>query len=380
MTDSIHVRTVAGKADLKAFLDLPFRLYAEDPNWVAPLYLERYEHLDPKKNPYFQHAEVALFLAYRGGRVAGRISAQLCRLRSERHGDGAGQFGFLEAEDDPAVFAALLDTASAWLAARGASSMQGPFSFSINDELGLLIQGHDTPPSMMMAHALPYYARRLEEQGFAKAKDVIAYDCTDTGKEQRILQASLKRALANKDIVLRPLDKKKLMRELEIIVSIANDAWSDNWGFVPWTKEEMTALGNNLKLLVSGDYIAITEYRGEPAAMAVSLPNINEWIAGLDGKLLPFGWAKLAWNLLARPPKSVRFPLMGVRKAYHGTSIGGVLGMAAVARVRNYHVGRGTMKGELSWILEDNMPMRHIIETFGGRPYKTYRIYEKPIT
>jgi hypothetical protein len=380
MTDSIHVREVAGKADLRAFLDLPFRLYAKDPHWVAPLYLERYEHLDPKKNPYFQHAEVALFLASRGDRVVGRISAQLCRLRTARHGDGAGQFGFIEAEDDPEVFKALLGAASSWLAARGATSLQGPFNFSINDEMGLLVEGHDTPPSMMMAHAMPYYAHRIEEQGFAKAKDMIAYDFADPGEEQRLLKASLKRALANKDITLRPLDKKKLMRELEIIVSIANDAWSDNWGFVPWTQEEMTALGNNLKLLVSGDYIAIAEYKGEPAAMAVSLPNINDWITGLNGKLLPFGWAKLAWNLFARPPRAVRFPLMGVRKAYHGTSIGGVLGMAAIARVRNYHVSRGTMKGELSWILEDNMPVRHMIETFGGKPYKTYRIYEKPIT
>jgi GNAT superfamily N-acetyltransferase len=380
MTRAISVRPVTGKADLKAFLDLPFRLYANDPNWVAPLYLERLEHLDPKKNPYFRHAEVALFLAYEGTRPVGRVSAQFCRLRAARHGDGVGQFGFLEAVDDPAVFAALFAKASEWLAAQGASRLQGPFNFSINDELGLLVEGFDTPPSMMMAHALPYYAGRIEEQGFAKAKDMIAYDFADSGELPRVLQLSLKRAQANPDIRLRPLDKKKLMSELEIIVSIANDAWSSNWGFVPWTQEEMTALGNNLKLLVTGDYIAIAEYKGEPAAMAVSLPNINDWIAGLNGKLLPFGWARLAWNLFARPPRSIRMPLMGVRKAYHGSAIGGVLGMAALARVRNYHVSRGTMKGELSWILEDNMPMRHMIEAFGGKPYKTYRIYEKPIT
>jgi GNAT superfamily N-acetyltransferase len=380
MTDSITVRPVDGKADLKAFLDLPFRLYAKDPHWVAPLYLERFEHLDPKKNPYFQHAEVALFLAFDGARPVGRISAQLCRLRSALYGDGVGQFGFLEAVDDPAVFAALFEAASTWLAAKGVGRLQGPFNFSINDEMGLLIDGFDAPPSMMMAHALPYYARHLQDLGFAKAKDVIAYDFADPGELPRTLQVSLKRALANPDIRVRPLDKKKLMSELEIIVSIANDAWSSNWGFVPWTQEEMTALGNNLKLLVTGDYIAIAEYKGAPAAMAVSLPNINDWIRGLDGRLLPLGWAKLAWNLLARPPHSIRLPLMGVRKAYHGTSLGGILGMAALARVRNYHVARGTRKGELSWILEDNMPMRHMIEAFGGRPYKTYRIFEKAIT
>ena len=377
MTQPISVRPVSGKADLKAFLDLPFGLYRQDPHWVAPLYLERLEHLDPRKNPYFRHAEVALFLAFRGERPVGRITAQACRLRAERFADGTGQFGFLEAEDDPAVFAALFEAASSWLAARGLSRMQGPFNFSINDEMGLLVEGFDTPPSMMMGHALPYYATRLEELGFAKAKDVIAYDFEDPGHIPRTLKAAYDRALANPDIAVRPLDKKRLMRELEIIVAIANDAWSENWGFVPWTQEEMTALGNNLKLLVTGDYIAIAEYKGEPAAMAVSLPNINDWIRGLDGRLLPFGWAKLAWNLMARPPRSVRMPLMGVRKAFHGTAMGGVLGMAALARVRSYHVSRGTMRGELSWILEDNMRMRRMIETFGGKAYKTYRIYEK---
>ena len=380
MTQPISVRPVGGKADLKAFLDLPFGLYRQDPNWVAPLYLERLEHLDPGKNPYFRHAEVALFLAFRGERLVGRISAQACRLRAERFADGTGQFGFLEAEDDPAVFAALFEAASSWLKARGMSRMQGPFNFSINDEMGLLIEGFDTPPSMMMGHALPYYATRLEELGFTKAKDVIAYDFEDPGEIPRTLKAAYDRALANPDIAVRPLDKKRLMRELEIIVAIANDAWSENWGFVPWTQEEMTALGNNLKLLVTGDYIAIAEYKGEPAAMAVSLPNINDWIRGLDGRLLPFGWAKLAWNLMARPPRSVRMPLMGVRKAFHGTAMGGVLGMAALARVRSYHVSRGTMRGELSWILEDNKRMRRMIETFGGRAYKTYRIYEREIS
>jgi hypothetical protein len=230
-----------------------------------------------------------------------------------------------------------------------------------------------------MGHALPHYRARLEELGFVKAKDVIAYDFEDSGEVPRMLQTVHDRVQSNPDIRVRPLDKKHLMRELEIIVSIANDAWSENWGFVPWTQEEMTALGNNLKMLVTGDYIAIAEYKGEPAAMAVSLPNINDWIHGLNGRLLPFGWASLAFNLLGRPPRSIRMPLMGVRKAYHGSALGGVLGMAAIARVRSYHVSRGTMKGELSWILEDNTRMRRMIEAFGGRPYKTYRIYETAI-
>lgn len=379
MSQTVSVRPVRGREDLKAFLDVPFAIYASDPNWVAPLHVERLEHLDPAKNPYFRHAEVELFLAVRGDRPVGRISAQLCRLRSERYADGVGQFGFLEAENDPAVFEALFDAAASWLKQRGATAIQGPFSFSINDETGLLVDGFDTPPFVMMGHALPYYGERLEELGFTKAKDVLAYDLFASKEVPRALKSAYEKALSDKDVTLRPLDKKQLLKELQIVVSIANDAWSDNWGFVPWTEEEMTALANNLKMLVTGDYIAIAEYKGEPAAMAITLPNINDWIAGLDGRLLPFGWAKLAWNLFARPPKSVRMPLMGLRRKYHGTTVGAVLGMAVIARVRNYHVGRGTTRGEASWILEDNMPMRRMIETFGGKPYKTYRIYEKLI-
>lgn len=378
MRQSISVTPVRDKAGKKAFLDLPFGLYRNDPNWVAPLYIERFEHLDPKKNPYFKHAEVELFLAWRDGKPVGRISAQLCRLRSERYQDGAGQFGFLEAENDPAVFEALFETAQAWLKQRGATRVQGPFSFSINDETGLLVDGFGTPPNMMMGHGLSYYPERVEEQGFAKVKDVIAYEYVDSGQLPRSVRKAYDKASADKDIVIRPLDKKRLMQELETVVSISNDAWSENWGFVPWTQDEMTALGNNLKMLVTGDYIAIAEYRGEPAAMAISLPNINEWIAGLDGRLLPFGIVKLVRSLF-RPPRSIRIPLMGLRRKFHATPLGAALTMAAIARVRDYHVGRGTVHAELSWILEDNMPMRRMIEAFGAKPYKTYRVYEKPL-
>ena len=379
MTDGITVHPVRDKAGKRRFLDLPFSLYAGDPNWVAPLYVERFEHLDPAKNPYFLHAEAELFVAMRGGRPVGRISAQLCRLRSELYQDGVGQFGFLEAEDDEAVFRALFESASGWLRQRGASRIQGPFSFSINDETGLLVDGFDTPPNMMMGHAAPYYGARVEQQGFVKVKDVIAYRYQDQGALPRQVQVAYDKALSSPGVVIRPLDKKNLMRELEVVVAIANDAWSANWGFVPWTREEMTALGNNLKMLVSGDDIAIAEYRGEPIAMAISLPNVNEWIAGLRGRLLPFGWASLGWKLMTRPPRSVRMPLMGLRKRYHGTALGAAVTIAAIVRVRNHHLARGTKEAELSWILEDNRPMRRMIEAFGAEPYKTYRVYEKAI-
>lgn len=375
MADSITVRPVSGKADVRRFLDLPFALYRDDPNWVAPLYIERIEHLDPAKNPYFLHAEAQLFLAERDGKVVGRISAQSDRLRRQHHDDGVGQFGFLEAEDDAATFAAIFAAAGQWLTARGHRAIQGPFNFSINDEMGMLVDGFGTPPSMMMGHGLPYYARRMEEQGFAKAKDVIAYEIDTATELPRAMRATYEKALASAEIAIRPFDKKHLDRDLGIVIAIFNDAWAENWGFVPFTREELALLGKNLKMLVANEYIAIASYRGEPAAMAVTLPNINDWIAGLGGRLLPFGWATLAWNLLARPPRSVRMPLMGVLRKHHGTMVGSALAIGAIDTVRRYHAARGTRHAELSWILEDNMPMRRLIETIGARPYKTYRVY-----
>jgi GNAT superfamily N-acetyltransferase len=358
---TLRVTEVASSGDKDAFLRVPHLVFADDRNWVAPLDLERREHFDPKKNPYFQHAEVQLFIAYDNDRPVGRISAQVDRLRLEHHPDASGQFGFLDAVDDQKVFAALLQSAEAWLVAKGMKSIHGPFNFSINDEMGLLIQGFDTPPSMMMGHALPYYARHLEVQGYAKAKDVFAYDYDGLRPLPRAMQAMVDKIRASGDLVIRPLSKKNLDRDLAIIIDVFNDAWSANWGFVPMTREEITALGKNLRMLVGEQYISIASYKGEPAAMAVSLPNLNDWIRDLDGKLLPLGWAKLIWRMMVRPPSSVRMPLMGVRRNYHGTAIGSALALAVIDAVRSYHLCRGTKRAELSWILEDNMPMRRMI-------------------
>ena len=377
---SLRVTEALTKADRHAFLRVPHLVFANDRNWVAPLDLERKEHFDPGKNPYFQHAEVQLFVAYDGDRPVGRISAQLDRLRLEHHPDGNGQFGFLDAVDDPQVFAVLLQAAEAWLRKRDMKAAHGPFNFSINDEMGLLVAGFDWPPSMMMGHALPYYARHLEAQGYIKAKDVFAYDYDGLKPLPRSMQAMADKIKAAGDLTIRPLSKKNLDRDLAIIIDIFNDAWSQNWGFVPMTREEITVLGKNLKMLVGENYISIASYKGEPAAMAVSLPNLNDWIRDLNGKLLPMGWAKLAWRLLVKPPPSVRMPLMGVRRRYHGTVIGSALAFAVIDAVRSYHLAQGTKRAELSWILEDNMPMRRMIEALGATPYKTYRIYEKHLT
>ena len=375
----LTVRPISDKAGIRAFLDVPFPLYRNDPNWVAPLYLERLDHLNPKKNPYFQHADVQLFVAYRDGKPVGRISAQHDRLRLEHHKDNTGQFGFFESVDDVNVARALLDTAGGWLKARGLSRVQGPFNFSINDELGLLVRGFEHKPNMMMGHALPYYQGLMEANGLRKAKDLIAYYVDDLGPLPPLLMRVTKRALATGDIVIRPLDKKQIKRDIGIVMDIFNDAWSHNWGFVPFTSAELEKLANDMKMLVHGEYVTIVTYKGEYAAMSVTLPNLNDWIDGFGGKLLPFNWLKLAKSVMAKRPPSIRMPLLGVRKKFQDGVLGSALAVAAIDHVRNYHISRGTKSCEMSWILEDNMRIRHIIEELGSVAYKTYRIYEKDL-
>lgn len=379
MAGPITITPVRDKAGLSAFLQVPFAVFRDDPCWVPPLRLERQDHLDRKKNPYFRHAEAQLFVATVDGHPMGRISAQWDRLRNTHHKDDVGQFGFLDAPDQPEIFAALLSAAENWLRQRGALAAQGPFSFSINDETGCLIDGFDTPPSMMMGHARPHYGARIMEQGYRKAKDVIAYHFDGMLALPRAMDKMFGRAMADPDIAVRALDKSHLARDLDIIIAIFNDAWSGNWGFVPFTPEELTKLGQDLKLLVKNEYVAIATYKGEPAAMAVTLPNINDWIADLNGRLLPFGLPKLLWRMLTRPPATLRMPLMGVRKSHHGTAVGSALAISVIETLRRYHAGRGMVSAELSWILEDNMAMRRIVEGMGGKPYKTYRIFEKAL-
>ena len=378
-TEAIDVRLVSNKAGLKAFLSVPHIVYRDDPNWVPQLDVERREHLSASHNPYFEHAEAKLFVAYKGGAAVGRISAQVDRLRLERYDDNCGQFGFLEAIEDRAVFAALLEAAGNWLKSRGMTHLKGPFSFSINEETGLLVDGFDRPPSVMMGHAKPYYGDHLEALGFAKAKDVIAFDYDALVPLPRAMRSMVDKALKSGDMTIRTISKKNLKRDLDIIIDIFNDAWSDNWEFVPMTPAEIAALGKNLRFLVSEGYISIADWEGEPAAMAVTLPNINDWIADLGGKLLPFGWAKLVWRLYGGPPDSVRMPLMGVRRKFRSTPVGAALALGAIDAVRSYHVSRGTTRAELSWILEDNTAMRRILDGLGAKPYKTYRVYERAL-
>jgi hypothetical protein len=375
----MHVKPVIDKAGLGDFIAAPYAVYRNDPNWVPPLELERREHLSTRKNPYFQHAEAQLFVLYDNGTPAGRISAQIDRLHLERYNDSTGQFGFIDCIDSGEAYAKLFSAAEAWLGVKGMKRVQGPFSFSINDESGLLIKGFDRKPYMMMGHALPSAQKRIEERGYTKAKDLYAYEFEGRNNKQYLLDRLAKRATSSSAIKVRNFSKKNIASELKVIMNIFNDAWSENWNFVPFTEAEISALGKNLKLLVSEGYVTIAEIGGVPAAMAVTLPNINEWIHDLNGKLFPFNWTKLVYRLLSSQHTSVRLPLMGVLKKYHGTTTGSLLAMNVIEAVRSYHFSNGITRGELSWILEDNHGMRSIIEASGAVNYKTYRVYEKSL-
>jgi GNAT superfamily N-acetyltransferase len=376
---AIEVVPVQSSQHLAAFLNLPKRIYADDPNWIAPLDVERRMHLDVKKNPFFAHAEGRLFLAFANGEPVGRISAHFDRLHLQRYSDLTGNFGFLEAVDRQAVFDALLAVAENWLGEKELRRIQGPFNFSINDECGLLVDGFDTPPAVMMGHARPYYGDRLMAAGYGKAKDLLAYRLDMHKPLPRSLAGMLAKAGNSGKLSVRPLSKRNLARDLKIIIDIFNDAWSQNWNFVPMTEAEVSNLGNVLRYLLDEKHVAIAFYDGEPAAMIVTFPDFNLMCRDLDGRILPFGWAKLLWRMKLKRHEAFRVPLLGVKQRYRGSPLGTILVLSVIEAANRFHRSRGTMRCEFSWVLEDNLPMRRLIEVVGAEPYKTYRIYEKPI-
>ncbi len=360
----------------KDFIRLPYGIYRNDPNWIPPLEIERSMHLSPS-NPYFRHAKCAFWVAYLDGKPAGRISAQIDRLYLERYREKTGFFGMLEAEKQPGITKKLLETAEKWLASQGMEKIMGPFNLSINQECGLLIKGFDTPPSMMMGHAQRWYSSAIEAEGYQKAKDLLAYTIDTTEQERPEISRILEKTATG--MRTRGIDKSRLQDEMDRIFAIFNDAWSENWGFVPFTREEYMEIGSTMKYIADSRLIRIAEIDGEPAAFIVVLPNINEAIQDLDGRLFPFGWAKLLWRLKVRGIGSGRVLLMGVIRKYRDSLAGAALAYSLFSDVSYAVKALGMKQLELSWILEDNMIMRRIIESIGGKVYKTYRIYSKEL-
>lgn len=373
----IDVLPVRTKAELDRFIRVPMRLGAKDPNYIAPLIFERQESLSPKGNPFFEHAEVQFWLAVKDGRDVGRISAQIDQLNPQT-AEGVGHFGLIAAEDDPEVFTALFTAAEDWLRARGRTTAIGPVNLSTNEEVGLLVQGADTPPMFMMSHDAPHTPARIEGAGYRKARDIFAYECSVADDLPAPILRRVRKPPAD-GVTLRTLDMKRFDAEVRTLTDILNDAWAGNWGFTPTTEAETKALATTLKLVIDPRLTWFAEIDGEPAGFMVLLPNINEAIADLKGRLLPFGWAKLIWRLKVKGVKTGRVPLMGVKRAFAGTLRGQLLPFQLIDAVAQSARKLGYERYELSWILEDNQAMRRICDAGGARVYKTYRLYEKAL-
>ena len=326
-----------------------------------------------RKRRFFAHADWQGFVAYDNGKPCGRISAQIDHLYEPRYDEAVGYFGFIEAPDDQAWFDALIAEAKAWLAARGRTRMVGPFNLGVNQEVGLLVEGFNSPPYFMMGHHLPYYGERLEGAGLVGVQDMLAYLMDPDYKNPRVAEMLKKRYLG--DVRVRSINKKNIEVDLETMRSVFNDAWAQNWGFVPFTEQEFRAIGKELLMITPSDFLQIAEIDGRAVAFIVLLPNLNGMIRDLNGKVLPLGWAKLLWRLKMQPIRSGRVPLMGVRSEFHHTKLGPGLAYALIESVRDPALSRGMTEVELSWILESNDGMRGIIESIGGYVSKRYRMY-----
>lgn len=373
------IRPVDEAADRKAFVDVAFALNKGDPNWVPPLKTEVHGLIDPRTNPWFEHAEARLFLAERDGKAVGRISAQVDQLVLEHMGEGIGQWGMFEAADGE-VARELILRAEDFLRGRRMTRSMGPFSLSIWDEPGLLIKGFDHPPMVMMGHNSSAYEAWVEAAGYKKAKDLYTYDLNVTGPFPPLIERIVASGEKNKRINIRQIDMKRFEEESALLLAILNEAWSDNWGFIPLTDAEIAYAAKKLKPITLADMILVAEYDGEPVAFMMSLPDVNEFIADLDGRLFPFGWAKLLWRLKKMRPKGGRVPLMGVVSKLHASRLASQLAFMMIEYIRRAGTSHyGISRAEVGWVLEDNQPMISIAEAIESKVNRVYRIYEKAL-
>jgi len=376
---SLSIRPIQSKADRKAFVDFAWEVYRDDPAWIPPLKDEVHGLLNPKKNPWFEHARAQLWLAERGGRIVGRISAQVDDLVLEHMGQGTGQWGMFEALDAEAA-AALIQTAEDWLREQRMTRSLGPFSLSIWDEPGLEIEGFEEPPTVMMGHHRPDYEKWVEAAGYGKSKDLLTYEVDITNWSDPTISRLIAMGEKNGRIRIRMVDKSRFDEEARVILGLLNDAWSDNWGFVPLTESEIAYAGKKLKPIIYKELVRIAEYDGEPVAFMITIPDMNALIKDLNGELFPFNWAKLLWRLRKPRTERARVPLMGVARKFHGSRLASQLAFMLIEFTRRDAVGTyGIKTGEFGWILEDNKGMLSIAELPGARINHRFRIYEKAL-
>jgi GNAT superfamily N-acetyltransferase len=371
---SVEIRPVRSRRELKRFVDLPYRLHAGTA-WIPPLKLERRFFLSRRFNPYFKHGEAEYFLAWRGDRVVGRATAQVDRAFNEFHDSRWGMFGFLELEDDEEAMAALLATAEEWLRGRGCDRMVGPMDFSMNEESGVLIEGFELEPMLRQPWHPPYYQRLCESAGLEKAMDLYSW-ALDIGDREDMLPVLFdldKRARTEHGVKLRRMSRRHLRKEMDGFAEIYNAAWADNWGFVPYSKEDLDAYTLDMHLVFSREWFMVAEKDGETIAVAITLPDLNQVLKRMKGRVLPFGW----WTFLNRNRicDQVRVGFLGVKPEHQHT------GVAASLYVEHFDTAaRSRQKGgEAGWILETNEAMNRGLEAMNGEIVKRYRVYEKPI-
>lgn len=373
LSAAVEIVPVGTSALREAFIRLPWTLYAGAPGWVPPLLMNERKRIGAVGPGSDQNRQ--LWIARIDGQPVGRISAQLGQDAERR-----GHFGWIEAVDSDAVFDALFAAAEGWLLAHGARRSSGPFSFTINDESGLLVDGFDTPPMILMAHGLPYYARQLERLGYRKEMDLFAYRIDARTPLPRSVEKIRKLVSDDPRITLRQLRRERFEDDIRTVLDLFNDAWSGNWGFEPFSEAHILEMAKELKPLLPAPALSVAEYDGRPVAFALGLPNINEMIRDLNGTLFPLGWAKLLFRIKTGRYGSGRLPLMGVRKEFQGTPLGAALAVSVIEQLRAACLKHQVYECELSWVLETNKGVRSIIEAFGAKAYKTYRIYGRPLT
>jgi hypothetical protein len=370
---SIRPIELGNRRQLKAFIKFPWNIYRDNPYWVPPLIFDQLQFFTPARNPYLSHSTAQLFMAFRGDAPVGRISAHENNQHTRVHDDGAGFFGFFECIDDQVAANALFDAASTWLWERGLKTLRGPVSFSMNHEVGLLLDAFDEPPLIRMTYNPPYYAGLIEGYGMQKIQDLYAYVMFESEEMPEWLHGLSDRVLEDPKLVVRTMDLRDFKNEMERIRKIYAEAWSENWGAVPPTEEEFDRIVGELKLIYDKDLFFIAEYDGEPAGMSLVLPDMNQALKRANGRLFPLGLLKILWY--RRKINAWRMPILGVRREHR------MRGIEVALCCRTYDVAkrnRNYRKGEMSWLLESNTAANAVLKRLGARRAKTYRIYEKP--
>jgi len=372
---SVEVRAVSGRTDLQQFVNLPFRVHANHPRWVPPLKIERYVFLTRRLNAFFTHGEAEYFLARRDGRVLGRITAQVNHAFNDQQKKNWGWFGFFESYEDDEVAEALLDAAAGWLRGRGCERMLGPADFAMNNESGILIEGFDLRPMIVQPWHPPYYQQMIERAGMTKAMDLLMWnlEISDRAKVLPVIFELAEKVQRDHGIRVRRMRRLHLRKELDSFAEVYNSAWAKNWDFVPYSKKDLDALAQEMQLVFDKHWAFIAERidTGEVVGMAMTFPDINQVLARMNGRLLPFGWWHFARK--GRTIDRVRVGFLGVKPEYQHT------GVAAKLYVEHFDAAevRPQKGGEMGWILETNTPMNRGMEAMGGRVVKRYRIYER---